>query len=181
MSQNSKKTIKSLDKLATAMLPEVDSEWGKDTLEMALLELQEAPEVTLMAQIVAVEEEKAKKEKEIARKRKELEEATTEVSGFQRALMRMEAGFKNALMSDPNITMMRKRWGDFFNNMIEKLLEDAKKSDKRYKKISSDLRKTMKNAQAIEKAIEASRKTADEFDKSRGELESNLNALLGKE
>jgi len=129
-------------------------------IEMALLAVYEMPEVTLAAQIEALCEDKAKIDADIAKLEQyveapckqegEMDQLNSVGSVVAEHMTTIKTRLKHAILNDKDVSKLRARLGEKFNEGVEAICMKALKDSSNYQTKLSELKALRKNAEKLQ-------------------------------
>lgn len=149
-----------------------------EVINMVVADMEALPEVALMAQLIAVEEETAKTVEAAKAKEENKIKLDKRITQLQRELMDIEINARSTIMNSSGIAMLRARFGDYLMKKVSEMVEQAKKLDENYLIKQSDLKHMMQMSLEAEKSIAALAKTGKAHVRTHTKIEKQLNALL---
>ena len=151
---------------------------SEDVINMVFAELEALPEVSMMAQIVALEGMLSDLNKANQRFVDSKAQAESQITRIQVDLIATEANTRERILGWKNIAELRNKWGEFFNRQVNLLVEQAKGLDTRYQlklKELTDLQAACKKGEA---GIKGNNRKMIAHNRTRKSIEKKLNALL---
>jgi hypothetical protein len=152
-----------------------------DILNMVISQIEELPEVGLMAQLVALEEEAEKAVSAASRKQLEKQDIDKRIARIQRDLMDTEINARAKILNREGIAGLQARFGQFFQKVVAKMVEEAKMLDATYQERSQELKDLLKASAECEKSMKALTKTGKAHVKTGTQIEKQLKTLLANQ